>query len=244
MTKKVNYVKSNPEMKTRWVLSFLLLVPVLSNAYTFDSDLPRAVKDQISSDMAFLKTIQGNGATPLHQAIFGTVDGPGYAKFFEDRITGVGFSDCDDRSAVACVVPLEDSSKMWVTRNYTEIDHPRIARLMILFHESRHTEDRHHNWPHALCPTPFTDDQGHEMKSLWTGISLAGSSGCDLTWMGSYGSTAIMLNNIRKFCTNCTGKVKLDAGLYGDDQMGRVTDPEAKTQMQEDLHGRERGASP
>ena len=46
-------------MKSLLALTALLLAPALSHAYTFDSDVPQAVKDQITNDMAFIKTIQG-----------------------------------------------------------------------------------------------------------------------------------------------------------------------------------------
>ena len=41
----------------------------------------------------------------------------------------------------------------------------------------------------------------------------------------------IMLKNIQKFCTNCTDKVKADAGIYADDQFLRVTDAQASQQQ-------------
>ena len=108
--------------------------------------------------------------------------------------------------------------------------------MMVVFHEARHTESSHGNWPHASCPTPFLDAQGKDMKSIWTGAKLAGEPACDKTPLGSYGSSTIMLKNIQKFCSSCTDKVKMDAGLYADDQMGRITDAKAKKQMQDDLY--------
>jgi hypothetical protein len=108
---------------------------------------------------------------------------------------------------------------------------------MVVFHESRHTEDANDNWPHATCPTPFLDSHGKDMTSIWTGATLAGEPACDVTPLGSYGSSTIMLKNVQKFCSNCTDKVKMDAGIYADDQMGRITGADAKTQMLKDLYG-------
>ena len=224
-------------MKTLFALSALVLAPALAHAYTFDNDVPQAVKTQITNDMVFIKSLKGNGATPLHQQIFGQVDGTIYGNFFESRVQGVGMNDCGGGKAVACVIPFMDSSHIWLTHNYTDFDHPQIAKMMVVFHESRHTEDANENWPHATCPTPFLDNQGHDMKSIWTGASLAGEPACDSTPFGSYGSSTIMLKNIQKFCTNCTDKVKMDAGIYSDDQMGRITGADAKAQMQKDLYG-------
>jgi hypothetical protein len=219
-----------------WIILALLAVPTSALAYTFDSNVPQAVRNQITQDMAFIKTIQGSEATPLHQQIFGKVDGQLYGTFFESRVKGVGLNACGGGNAVACVIPFMDSSKIWLTKNYTGFDHPQIAKMMVVFHESRHTEVAHGNWSHATCPTPFLDEQGHDKKSIWTGATLAGEPACDVTPLGSYGSSTIMLKNVQKFCTNCTDKVKMDAGLYADDQFGRITGADAKAQMIQDLY--------
>jgi hypothetical protein len=209
--------------------------PKKGSGFTFDSDVPADIQAQMLDDLKFAGTIQGGAGTPLHQQIFGAVDGATYTSFFDSRVTAVGMNDCGDANAVACVIPFEDASKMWLTQNYIKFSHPQIARLMVVFHESRHTETQNDNWPHATCPTPFLDANGNDMKSIWTGASLAGEPACDVTPFGSYGSSTIMLKNIQKSCTNCTDKVKMDAGLYADDQLGRITDPGALKQMQDDF---------
>jgi len=203
--------------------------------FAFDKDVPADIQAQMRADLAFIGTIRGSGATPLHRQIFGAVDGQGYLSFFNSRVTGVGLDDCGDSKAVACVIPFYDPSKMWLTQNYIKFSHPQIARLMIVFHEARHTETQNGNWPHATCPTPFLDGAGHEVKSIWTGSSLGGEAACDTTPFGSYGSSTIMLKNIQKYCANCTDKVKMDAGLYADDQLGRITDAGARQRMTEDF---------
>lgn len=206
-----------------------------TGALAFDADVPADIKAQLLADLKFIGTILGGAGTPLHRQIFGSVDGAAYTRFFDTRVASVGMNDCGNANAVACVIPFQDPSKMWLTQNYVKFSHPQIARLMVVFHESRHTETRHDNWPHATCPTPFLDSNGDPMKSIWTGAPLAGEPACDVTPFGSYGSSTIMLKNIQKFCTNCTGKVKMDAGLYADDQLGRITDPGALQQMQDDF---------
>ncbi len=219
------------------LLGALLAFPLTASAYTFDSDVPAAVKNQIVQDMGFIKSLQGNNGTPLHKEIFGNVDGATYVNFFETRVTAVGLNDCGGGKAVACVIPMFDSSKIWLTQNYIKFSHPQVAKMMVVFHESRHTEDANGNWGHATCPTPFNDANGNEIKSIWTGATLAGEPACDITPLGSYGSSTIMLKNIQKFCTNCTDKVKMDSGMYADDQFKRITGEEAKAQMQKDLYG-------
>jgi cyclophilin family peptidyl-prolyl cis-trans isomerase len=44
------------------------------------------------------------------------------------------------------------------------------------------------------------------------------------------------LKNVQKFCTNCTDKVKADAGLYADDQFLRVIDAKAIQEIKSDLY--------
>ena len=222
-------------MKLFIVLTSLLL-PAAAFAYTFDSDVPAAIKNQIVQDMEFIKSIQGDTGTPLHKQIFGNVDGPGYVNFFETRVTAVGMDECGGGKAVACVIPFYDPSKIWLTQNYVRFSHPQIAKMMVVFHEARHTESQNGNWSHATCPTPFKDENGNEIKSIWTGATLAGEPACDTTPLGSYGSSTIMLKNIQKFCKNCTEKVKMDAGIYADDQFKRITDAQAKAQMKKDLY--------
>jgi hypothetical protein len=201
----------------------------------FDSDVPVDIQAQMRADMAFMGTIKGSGATPLHRKIFGSVDGATYVKFFNTRVSGIGMDDCGSAKAVACVIPFSDPSKMWLTQNFIKFDHPQISRMMIVFHEARHTESRNGNWPHATCPTPFLDANGKDMVSIWTGATLAGEPACDVTPLGSYGSSTILLKNVQKYCSNCTDKVKMDAGLYADDQLGRVTDDGARRQMLADF---------
>jgi hypothetical protein len=220
------------------VAAVLLMVsmPVAAFAYTFDNDVPANIKAQMLDDLNFVGTIQGSQASPLHQQIFGQVNGATYSQFFSSRVQSVGMNGCGDGNAVACVIPMEDSSKIWLTQNYIKFSHPQIARLMVVFHESRHTEDANNNWPHATCPTPFLDKDGSDMKSIWTGAALAGEPACDETPFGSYGSSMIMLKNISKFCTNCSDKVKMDAGIYADDQFKRLIGQDAISQVTQDLY--------
>lgn len=209
-------------------------------ALDFASDVTPDIKKQIQADLAFVESIKGQQASALHKKIFGGVDGATYKKFFEKRVNYVGMDDCGNANAVACVIPppfgIGSTSKIWLTENYVKFSHPQIARLMILFHESRHTEKKNSFWPHASCPDPFLDANGNDMVSLWTGAKLAGEPACDVTPFGSYGSSLILLKNVAKFCTSCAAKVKVDAGIYADDQVGRITGKDALAQIKADLY--------
>src|SRR3989338_7923129 len=140
--------------------------------YTFDPDVPAEIQAQIRQDLSFIAGILAQTASPLHREIFGPVNGPAYIQFFENRITAIGMHDCGGGNAVACVIPFIDPSKMWLTDNFSRFSHPQIARMMIVFHEARHTEMENGNWMHATCPSPFRDKNGKEIKSIWTGAPL------------------------------------------------------------------------
>lgn len=204
--------------------------------YRFDTNVPQNIQDQMVADLEFIKTIQSSTQSDLHKQIFGAVNGADYYRFFDSRVTLIGMNECGGGNAVACVIPLFGSSKMWLTQNFVKFSHPQISRMMVVFHEARHTERANSNWPHANCPTPFLDENGQPIKSIWTGSDLAGQAACDSTPFGSYGSSMIMLKNVSKFCTSCTDKVKMDAGIYADDQFKRVTHAGAKQKIIDDLY--------
>lgn len=217
----------------------LLISLLLSHSafsFTFDRNVPKKIQEQMTQDLSFIGTLQSNTQSDLHKQIFGSVSGETYSRFFNTRVTGIGLSSCGDSHAVACVIPMFDSSKMWITQNYIKFSHPQIARTMVVYHEARHTEEENGNWPHATCPEPFLDQNGKELKSIWTGATLASQPACDTSAHGSYGSSMIMLKNISKFCTNCTDKVKMDAGLYADDQFNRIIDDQTIQQIKDDLY--------
>ena len=201
-----------------------------------DSNVPAAIQAQLRGDLDFVKSIRGSLGSRLHRQIFGPVDGPTYAEFFASRVKHVGLGNCGSNNAVACVYVVKNPSKMWLTQNYIRFSHPQIARLMIVFHESRHTETQNKGWRHAACPNPFLDENGKEIRSIWTGSALAGQAACDITPLGSYSSSMIMLKNISKYCASCTEKVRTDAGLYADDQLKRVIDPAARKAILDDLY--------
>ena len=205
----------------------------------FDTNVPGATRRAMADDLAFVKSIRGEDASDLHRRIFGAVDGPAYFKFFESRVKAVGLDPGPvDRGVMAYVrgFPAADYSKMWLTPNYVNYSMPQIERVEIIFHESRHTEMEHDFWHHAKCPNPFLDENGKPVHGVTTDDWMAGLAACDTTPYGSYGSALIMIKNIQKFCGNCTQKVKMDAGLYADDTLNRIIDPEARRAIKDDLY--------
>lgn len=210
--------------------------PAAASSYIFDGDVPAELKTQIRNDLAFLQSIKGASASDFHEKIFGKVAGSDYIRFFESRVRTIGMDSCGNPAAVACVLIDSDPPKMCLTRNYIKFRHPQIARMMIVFHETRHTEASNVHWRHVKCPPLFLDDNGNKILSIWTGGGLGGLGACDRTPFGSYGSSMIMLKNIQKFCSNCTDKVRMDAGIYADDQFKRIIDPIAVKKIRDDLY--------
>ena len=204
----------------------------------FDSNVPADTQRTMVADLAFVKTTHGSGASALHRQIFGYVEGGDYFNFFQSRVKKVCLDTYMKEPGVMAYVrgSPEDHSKMWLTNNYINYSMPRIARVEIIFHESRHTEMENGYWPHARCPTPFLDDDGKPVRGIVTGTLMAGHPACDTTAFGSYAAGLIMVKNIQKFCTNCTGKVQMDAGLIADDTLKRIIDPDAKKAILDDLY--------
>lgn len=222
-------------MKTL-LLSILVLFSVQSKALTFDSDVPDAIKQQFQVDYDLVTSVQAKSATALHQKIFGPVAGATYKNFFESRVKQVGMDSCGGGSGVvACVQPFIDSNVMWLSPNFVKFNMPQIARIMVLFHEARHTESKNGHWGHDSCPVPFRDEKGQDIRGLFSGTKLEGLPACDSTVYGSYGSSTIMIKNIAKFCQNCSEKTVMDAEMMVSDQVKRITDAGSQKQMRADF---------
>lgn len=200
----------------------------------FDSSLPKDTKIQIQNDLKFMYSLEGQKQTVFHEKIFGPLSGKSYKKFFEDHIWSIHFGDCGG-NAIACASTRYDK-KITLTENYIKFSHPQIARLMVIFHEARHTEEENGHWKHDVCPNPFLDEKGREILSIWSGDSLAGEPSCDSTAFGSYGSSTILIKNIAQFCTNCSEKIKMDADIYAMDQLNRISRSDIKKSILRDFN--------
>ena len=212
------------------LVATLFVLPAFadSSSLKFDSDVSNQLRTQVLDDFAFMQDLHGAKESPLHQEIFGRLDGAGYGQWFNRRVFYFGVDSCGGASAVACV-KSQYKNKIFVTNNYVRISHPQVARLMTLYHEARHTEVENNSWPHAKCPRNFP------YRSIWTNRKINGNSACDSTAYGSYASASVLLNNIAKFCENCSDKVKADAKIYADDQVKRVINTSAIAAMKTDF---------
>ncbi|MCM0607240.1 MAG: hypothetical protein KA715_14215 [Xanthomonadaceae bacterium] len=220
----------------------LFIVSLMASASNLPStvgsgSLPADLQKQYDADLKFMAEIQPAGAaTPLHQKIFGDVNGAAYQEFYNSRVKKVVMGNCRSGPAIACV-KRSNPSTINLTNNFVKYKHPQVARLMVIYHEARHTEVKNGSWGHKNCPVPFLDrTTGQPMKSIWSGAPLAGEPACDKTPFGSYGSSVILLKNIEKSCKNCTEKVRQDAGLYANDNFGRIVNEDARKQMIQDLY--------
>ncbi len=214
-----------------------LVCSALSFGYEFGEEVPEKIRNQVTQDLKTVSGFKSNATSALHKEIFGELEGKNYIEWLESRITRIGLNDCgSDGKAVACVIPFLGASKIWLTKNYTELDHPMIAKVSVLYHEARHTEVDNGNWSHSRCPKEFKNEKGEDVTSIWTGAKLAGRPSCDITPYGSYGSALIMLKNIQKHCSNCGQKVLMDAGIYADGHLDRIIDKEALAAIKADLY--------
>lgn len=200
----------------------------LAQSIQFDASVSGAVQAQMNLDLKFMGAITGDRASPLHEQIFGKVNGSDYLNWFSKRVQSVGTSDCYSSLALACQ-DGEQANRILLTPLYSQSEYPQIVRLLIIFHEARHTEVENDHWLHANCPRHFAG------ISLVTGASLAWQPACDITEYGSYGAGAILLHNIGQFCTNCSDKVKADAELYAQDNLQRLIDAGALERTKQDF---------
>lgn len=206
------------------------------DAFAYDPSVPPELRRQLNADLAFVRGLRYGAATPLHRQVFGRVHGDDYMRYLQDRVRSVGAASCGALAAVACVKPFDDRSKMWIGPGYSSLGLPQIYRLLVVMHEARHTEVAHWFWGHVRCPDPFKDENGQDIKGIFSGQPLAGQPGCDREPLGAYGVGLLFVKNVEKHCTGCTGKLRMDAAFYADDTLKRVYEPAAKTKLRDDLY--------
>jgi len=188
-------------------------------------------KVKLGQDFLFMQSLRGGSASRLHSQVFGALDGKTYLAFMEQRVASLSPFDCwGNAAALGCAV----HKYVFLTENYFRRNIPQVVRVSILLHESRHAESSA-GWPHATCPEPFLDKDGHDIVAPITQTPLAGKDACDTEALGAYGVGVIMLKNIEKNCSSCNGKIKLDAALFAEDGFGRIIDRQALETLREDL---------
>lgn len=203
-------------------------------ALTYDSRLPREVKTALEADLKFMKTIEGSDRSSRHGKIYGDLSGKDYVKFFNDRISKIGYAGEMGEGVMAFVRPL-DPHTMWLTTNLVKYKAPQAWRVSTLWHESRHSESENGNWHHVNCPRNLKDQKGKPLTGPLSGQPLAGRPACDETADGAYGATATMFGNLAKFCTNCSEKFKADSELIFEDGGNRLVSADLRSELNDDL---------
>ncbi len=207
-------------------------------AATFDPSIPASVKAGLEADIRFVSDFQGTATTAIYAQIFNekTLDGQKLVKFFDQRIKLFSLNDCGGGTGVAaCVIPGISDSTMWITNFYITANIPQVFRMSVIFHEARHTESGSGNWGHAICPTPYLDDNGKDIVGIVSGTLMAGKPACDTTVLGAYGLQAILLKNVEKACSNCNEKTREDAQIFGDDTINRISNLSARKALKADV---------
>ncbi len=204
----------------------------------FDSSVPPELRAQMLDDMAFMASIQGQHdenyrprASTMHKEIFGPVSGSFYLDFFLARTRKISF-DPSDKDSFLSAHMYYGPRQLMLYKHYTHHTISQLDRLDCLIHEARHAErsddPRFDGWQHSFCDIPFLDANKREVRA------------CDDTLKGGYGVTAVMFNNIARFCTNCTEKVRRDAQLIADDDIKRVNNPDNRKFILQDIQSEDR----
>jgi hypothetical protein len=221
-------------MKILFSLMLSLLISGSAYSVEFDKSVPKNIQSQMVQDLSFINGVKLTKQTGLHSKIFGEQIPGAYKQYFETRIFHVEYDDDQTSNAMAYVNPWV-ANTMFLANNYIKYQQPQISRIMIVYHEARHTEAEHGNWSHAICPTPFIGEDGKEVVGIVSGMKLAGEAACDTTNMGAYATGSILCKNVAKYCENCTEKVKMDADLFAMDMMKRIIDVKARDEMKKDF---------
>src|SRR5438045_3257052 len=93
---------------------YLLSPDSLAQKLQFDSDVSAPLKAQVLADLDWMGSIEGAQTTPLHQEIFGPVNGGSYTQWFDKRVFYFGVDSCGGGNAVACV-KSKYANKIFVT---------------------------------------------------------------------------------------------------------------------------------
>lgn len=91
------------------------------------------------------------------------------------------------------------------------------------------------NWIHAVCPIPYVDENGKDIVGIISGAKMEGMAACDTNPLAAYGLQAVLLKNIEKHCANCSEKTLMDAKIFGDDTIYRISNIPARKQLENDF---------
>lgn len=199
----------------------------------FEKDVPIAIRTRILQILSEIGKIRGTNATPAHLNIFGRVDGNDYIKYLLSRIKVIGFDKNPKFSGMIARIDINQTDRLLFTNQILTHKLSEIYILDILFHEARHTEDAEDNWLHIKCPQKNV--VGEIIVGELNNKPLEGQYACDNYAYGAYGSTAILLFNISKFCVTCSPQTRAEAAKVGFLSLKRVINLDAYMAIKKDL---------
>lgn len=197
-----------------------------SDTFSFDDSIDFFTRRQIENDLVELSKLKGRETSNLYAYVFKAekLNGLDLFNFFKARIKNFNTNDCGGGiSLTACVRPDIDNETMWITQNFIKYDMPQIFRMSIFIHEARHTEKDSNYWFHEACPIPYLDANKKDIVGIMSGAKMEGQLSCDSTAVGAYGIQALFLKAVEKSCSNCNDKTKMDAALFGNDTINRIS---------------------
>jgi hypothetical protein len=207
------------------VASFILFAPV-AFATQINLNLSSELKEKVENDLSFLENIVSAHTSPLHESIFGKVDGLSYKKWLEDRVSVISLDlnvPCENKSTTTECISDETGGApkpLKISHSFYETNIPQVARASVLFHQARHLETNGtESYPHVACPIPFALGQQ-----------------CDQNAQGAYAIQSIFLMNLSKNCADqsCNSKTRADASIYADQFRMRVINPSDRKAMKDD----------
>lgn len=198
----------------------------VSPSYTpinISSDFSYSERRRLGEDLAALYRIQGGSGSKLHQQVFGKVSGPDYLAFLTKRVSFIGKAAEEKAYAYS----YAGSRGLWLGEGPMKDDTPQVRRLSTLLHEARHAGGENGGWTHAVCPRPA---RGAKLPA-----ALEGREACDTAAVGAYGIQAVFLNNVAAHCTNCTGKLQMDADMFAQEIPARVIEEAEQDALLQDM---------
>lgn len=188
------------------------------------SDFDSGQRRRIGADLAALYQIKGGGASALHQQVFGDVSGRNYLAFFTKRVSFIGKADSKDAYAYS----YPGSRGIWLGEKPMQDDTPQIRRISTFMHEARHAGGENGGWTHAVCPLRPQAQQAPAPV-------LSGREACDDAALGAYGIQAVFLYNVARYCSNCSGKMQMDAAMFSQELPSRIIDRDEQDLLLRDM---------
>lgn len=213
------------------LLIFSVLASKVARATTLDeliikSNLPIEYQDKLAKDFDALRSINGQHASLMNRYIYFTkfqLDGEDYVRFLERSIQYLLFTADPKRcgeGAQACAI----YGHLILTPNY--FNSSKIKRLGIILHEAQHLNSVPR---HIVCPTPFQDANGNDIKSGEK--PLQGIQACDNDEKGAYVAEVIFYRNVAENCTSCTPDERKEAASLANEFIYRILNDDLKTKI-------------